>query len=269
MKYLYNILCFISSILLFSCQNSSDEDVEFIEKNIGGLRLTSLDINTIDIPVVSTKAADFSMLDKEEFILKFYKEDGSEYTGGVEDANSSGKPIIPYNGKTLKELKELGMPLLFPVGVYKVEAFSYKKDNVLVNKPYFWGETEFTIDEHQVRDVTIECKFRSIGIEVVLHNDFLNFFDDTYKVTVSNGLGSSFVFSKDNQNIHYFTEEDIPYLKVQVECRTKDNLVYPVRSYYFNKEGKEPEFNNDAPYLGEHFIITIGQKDIKVRSLSK
>ena len=268
MKYIYDVLLIISSVLLFSCQNTSEEEVSFTKKNVGGLRLTSLDINTIDIPVVSTKAADFSMLDKENFILKFYKEDGSEYTGGVEDVNSSGKPTISYSGKTLKELKELGMPLLFPVGTYKVEAFSYKKENILENKPYFWGEKDFTIDEHQVRDATIECKFKSIGVEIVLHNDFLYFFDDSYKITVSNGLGTEFTFDKGNQNIRYFTEEDIPYLKLQVECRTKDNLVYPVRSYYLNKDGKEPVFNGDSPYLGEHFIITIGEKDIKVRSLN-
>lgn len=256
MKVLYYVM--LITILGTACKKELvDVEQSVLPPNMGVLSLNTIEIETSDIPIITKSAPDFSILDKENFIIRLYNEDGSEYKGGTTDANVDGtETTIPYNGKTLKELREIGMPLLFPVGNYTVKAFSYDSAAILVDKPYFMGENTFTIEEHMENDVLVTCHYASVGVEVRLSADFLSFFKDNYKIVVSNSLGDTQTYDKDTQSVFYFTR-DCDYLKIVVQCESKDNLVYNPRSYYYNKDGNDPQFDGDGPYKGEHFIINI------------
>lgn len=257
MKTLYTSILLLLCACFYSCQTEVENEHTFTTPNIGGLNFQTFAVDTTDIPIIMTKAPDFGVLNKEDFIVRFYTHDGSEYTGGITNSEIDGSQSTnKYSGKTLRRLREMGMPLLFPIGEYTMKAFSYDSIAVLVDKPYFMGETTFTIEEHVVNDATVVCRYQSVGAEVRLSDDFLSFFKDNYKIIISNGLGSSQTFDKDNQSIFYFTE-NCDYLKVVVECETKDNLIYNPRTYYFNGKGEDPQFENDGPRRGQHFIIGI------------
>lgn len=106
--------------------------------------------------------------------------------------------------------------------------------------------------------MTVECKYKSIGVEIQLTSNFLNEFMDNYTVTVQQDMdGASAAYTAANTDRIYFTNDCNYFLKVIIECTNKDNYPYNPRVYYFNKDAMDPQFDNDAPYRGEYFIITI------------
>ncbi len=241
MKTLY---FYISLILLGFCLSSCDSEPEvgfqFSGSDMGAVNFQAPQINE-DIPRIITKSADFTMLDPSLFIVEIYKKGETTYYKRFD---------------TFEKLKEEGMPLELPVGEYIIKAFSYDSVAMLRDKPYFRGETALTIEAHEVSSASVECKYQSLGVEIVLSNAFLNFFHDTYTITVIQDTGHSATVSKDERQAIYFTQ-DCTYLKVTVECTTKDNEKYPTMVYYFNKDGDDPQFTNDGPHKGEYFIITL------------
>lgn len=251
--YVYIILLFGCGFI--SCSSEEDAGFKFSGDNAGALTIRGLTING-DIPWVITKAADFSMLDPSRFIIEIYKEGNTE-------------PYKKYD--TLEQLKQEGSALELPVGDYIIKAFSYVPKPVLRDKPYFVGESAFSIEEKEVTDVFVECKYQSLGVEIQLTEAFLSFFKDDYVVTVyqyqENGSNDiSAVFSKKNPEMIYFNQ-DCLYLKIVVDCTSKDNIKYPSFVYYLNKDGKDPEFGNDGPHRGEFFIFTIDSDKVVSKSM--
>lgn len=126
-----NIQYCISILLIglgaISCQPEKGEaDYPFTNLNVGALYLGTPEINE-DIPTIITRSADFSMLDKNKFIIEI------QGTG-----SSNGSTFKRF--ETYTQLEEYGMPLELPVGPYLVRAFSYDPADVLREQPYFLGK---------------------------------------------------------------------------------------------------------------------------------
>ncbi|WP_280749387.1 DUF4493 domain-containing protein [Parabacteroides sp. PF5-9] len=239
MKAIYLILI-LTGFSLFSCSLGHEDNFSFSGSEMGGLNLQIPTVDDSD-PIMITRSADFSILNAADFTIEIYKKGENSYYKRYE---------------TYTAMQQEGTPLELPVGDYTIKAFSYEQEPVLRDKPYFLGETDLQIEAHEISRVTVECKYESLGVEIALTDAFRHFFQDSYKITVLQDTGSSAIFTKENPKRIYFTN-DCAYLKVIIECTTKENEVYPARTYYFNKEGQDPAFNGDGPFVGEYFIITV------------
>lgn len=232
-----------------SCDSDHDPEPSFSREGVGRLFFQSVDLNE-EIPRIITKGADFSMLDPTQFVVEIYKKNGELYK----------------SFDTFQQLKEEGTPLELPVGYYTVKVFSYEPEPILRGKPYFSGENSFTIENHEVTQVTIECTYQSLGVEINMTDAFLAAFQQDYKVTVLQDNGESAIYSKEEPEVIYFTQ-DCLYLKVIVECTAKNGTEYSPRVYYLNNVGEDPEFGDDGPHTGEYFILTIDSDKISSKSM--
>lgn len=240
----------LTALYFSSCSSDHEEEFSFSGPDKGGLRLQMPNIDQTD-PVVITKAADFTMLDPELFIIEIYRAGESQYYKRFE---------------TFIDMQEEGTPLELPVGDYTVKAFSCDPDPVMRGVPYFCGEADLRIETHAISQVTVECRYESLGVEIVLTDAFRSFFNDNYKITVEQDNGASAILTKNSFERIYFTS-DCLYLKVTIECTPKNGEAYSPRVYYFNREGEDPAFGEDGPFKGEYFIITIDTDQVVGKSL--
>lgn len=245
-NYILVTLLFLCG-LLNSCQK--DEGQTFFDTNMGGLKLNLpvLEEET-DIPVI-TKGA-FGM-DANDFHVIIYKTD--DY-GGVD--LSAYKSFESYSA-----LVDSGFPILLPQGSYRIKACSYDSEKQVSDVPYFEGIQDFVIQEKTVTNVSVECMFESIGVELKLSERFADLLEKhpanyAYKVTVSNGFASQ-LFDTDNTKPAYFTAT-CDYLTVKVSV-ILDGFVYPERTYRLTNE-------NVSPQLGEYYLITLdaGNEELKL-----
>lgn len=250
MKALYFCISLLLTGFCFSSCSRDEEDFRFSGSNVGAL---NLQIPAIDqsSPIIITRAADFTMLDPANFVIEIYKaEEESCYK----------------RFETFTDMQEEGTPLELPVGGYVIKAFSCDPLSVEQGTPYFYGEAELQIEAHEISRVEVECKYESVGVEIVLTDAFLAFFKDTYTVSVEQDNGTSAIVTKENRERIYFTN-DCLYLKVTVECTTRNDVTYPPRVYYFNRDGEDPNFDGDGPFRGEYFIITVDTDKVVGKSL--
>ncbi len=250
----YYILILLIGVGITSCQSEKeDEGYLFTDPTAGALYLIAPDVNE-DIPMIVTRSADFTMLDKKNFIIEIQ---------GIGSSNSSTFRRF----ETYTALEQEGMPLELPVGSYSVKAFSYDSVAVLREQPYFFGETTLTIEAHEVSSVVVECKYKSLGVEFQLTDNFRKFFNDDYTITVQQDMdGASAIYSSNNTGRIYFTSNCDYFLKVIVEATSRDNEKHPVLTYYFNQNAEDPQFNGDAPHKGEYFIITVDSEIVTATS---
>lgn len=232
------LLCM--ALCFSSCGTDQEEGFPFSGPNTGGLHLLLPAIDQSD-PIVISKAADFSRLDPEQFVIEIYRAGESAYYKRFE---------------TFMQMQQEGTPLELPVGNYTVKAFTCDPEPVMRDIPYFYGEAELRIEPHAISQATIECRYESLGVEIVLTEAFRSFFSDDYQVTVEQENGSSATLTKESPDRIYFTQ-DCLYLKVTIACKPKNGEAYSPRVYYFNREGEDPVFGEDGPFKGEYFIITI------------
>lgn len=237
---------------MVSCSSSDTEEYTFSSPNVGALSIQTPLVNN-EIPVLITKSANFDVLNPDNFIIEIYKQGESNYYKRYE---------------TFTQLKQEGTPLELPIGDYILKTFSCNPVAMLRDMPYFVGSKTFTIVAHEISTVSVECKYQSIGVEIVLTDKFKSFFKDTYKIVISTDSGLSAIYSKETPERVYLTE-NCNYIKVSVDCTTKDNEVYPTRAYYFNKDGIDPNFNGDGPFTGEYFIIKIDTDNASGKAMIK
>lgn len=245
-KALY-LVC--ASLCLSSCGSEQDDDFRFSGPDRGGLILQMPVIDTAD-PVIISRAADFTRLDPADFIIEIYPAGESDY-------------YVRY--ETYTDMQAAGT-LELPVGDYIVKAFSHDPAAVEQEAPYFYGEAALRIESYEISRIAIECRYASLGVEIVLTDAFLSFFRDDYQITVEQDTGVSASVTRSNPGRIYFSQACM-YLKVTIECTTRQNETYPSRVYYFNREGEDPEFGEDGPFIGEYFILTIDTDNAAVRSL--
>ncbi|MDF9831116.1 DUF4493 domain-containing protein [Parabacteroides sp. PF5-6] len=243
-------LCLIlAGFCLSSCGADSDEAFTFSGPDKGGLRLQLPALDPSE-PIVISKAADFTLIDPADFVIEIYKKGEDNYYKRFE---------------TFTDMQAEGTPLELPVGEYTVKAFSCDPDPVM-DMPYFCGSTDLRIEAHSISQATVECRYESLGVEIILTDAFRNFFADIYQITVEQDTGISAVLIKHSPSRIYFTN-DCLYLKVTIECTPKNGDASTARVYYFNREGEDPDFNGDGPFKGEYFMITIDTEKIVGKSL--
>lgn len=78
-----------------------------------------------------------------------------------------------------------------PVGTYKVRSASYSGDEeeAAVDKPYYFSEKEFVVNNGEVTNVKDTCKLNSVVVNVGYNESFLNEVQDNYSITLTNGVG--------------------------------------------------------------------------------
>lgn len=238
-----------------ACSEGMDSDNSPYADGMGGLRLANSASTNITIPVI-TKSADFSEINANEFNVRILDDKGS----------------VVKEFETFSTLVEAGFPLILPQGSYRAIACSYKLGDTKVSEtPYFVDEQGFPIEEKKTSDVRLKCTYQSLGVELVLSNQFKALIeqspnDYSYKVTVSNGL-ADWEFNPDKMTPGYFTDPcDELIVKVTVRLGSS-NEWYPERTYRVVNDENNP---NTPPELGEYYIIRLdaGEEEEALKSIA-
>lgn len=221
-----------------ACSEGMDSDNSPYAEGMGGLSLENSTTTNITIPVI-TKSADFSDIKASDF-----------YVGIFDEQGSAVKEFDTYTA-----LLDSGQPLILPFGNYSVVASSYKVGDVKVSEnPYFVDEQDFIIEEKKTTNVALTCKFKSLGVELALSDQFKALLENKpndygYEVTVSNDV-ANWAFSIDQMKPGYFVDA-CEELVVKVKVRLgSSNEWYPERTYRIKNNGSSPQ-------LGEYYIIRL------------
>lgn len=222
-----------------ACSEDADLNNSPYAEGMGGLSLKNNTSTHITIPVI-TKSADFSDIDAANF-----------YVGILDEKGAVAKEF-----DTFTELLEEGQPLVLPFGTYTIISSSFKKGDTKVSeKPYFVDQQEnVVIEEKKTTNVTLKCTFESIGVELVLSEQFKKKLEEEpnnydYKVTVSNGI-AEWTFSRDKMVPGYFLDS-CDELVATVSVRLgSSNQWYPDRIHRIKN-------NSASPQLGEYYIIRL------------
>lgn len=242
------ILLYTLFIPFFAAFTNCSDDTELNNspyiKGMGGLSLKNSTFTHITIPVI-TKSADFSDIKVDNFYVGILKADGT----------------VAKEYDTFTELMNDGLPLILPHGSYSVISSSYKKGETKVSDaPYFVDQQDFVIEEKTTTNVELKCTFESLGVELVLSEQFKMKLEKEpnnygYEVTVSNGV-ASWDFSLDKMKPGYFLDPcDELVVKVRIRLGSS-NQWYPERTYRLKNDGVSPK-------LGEYYIIRLdaGEKE--------
>ncbi len=253
MKKTYILL--ISILTLFSaCRKEAGMDDGFGE-GTGALRLERPSVQSeTEIPVIVTKGS-FG-LEPSAFSIRIDRQ-GADGTYAKHTGFDSYSAMI-----------DAGMPLVLPVGDYRVVASSYDQAAAggrVSETPYFEGRQEFVIEEKTVTSVpAFTCTFESVGVELRLSDRFkakieaepLNY---SYSVTVYDGE-VSWTFDPDKHTKPAYFLDDCESLSLKVTV-TLDGRTYPVRTYYVcnSETGKVS--------TGEYYMITLDTGETETKGL--
>lgn len=251
MKLFISYIVTIASIFILSgCNKEFSTETAFADGEGGlNLQLPTFEDQT-RIPIIYTKAD--TTLDVEvepsAFVVKF--------------EGKKSKEFVSYAA-----MRDSGVPLLLPVGSYTVTAHSSGVIEDVSDKPYFEGVETFEIVEKKTTNLTIECMFKSLGVELQLSDRFKKLLEEnpysySYSVVVSNAK-TTWTFDKENMKPCYF-KDACERLVVKVIV-IMNGLTFPERTWYFTGNGKD---NGSAPALREYYVITLdaGKSDVKMTS---
>ena len=240
MKHLYVFIT--ASALLLSACGEERLPGEGFDTGTGGLRLEQPEMQSeTDIPVIVTRSG-FG-LEPGSFPIRIEQKEG-------ENSYTTYTTFVSYNA-----MLDSGMPLVLPVGNYRVVATSYEASDAgsgVSETPYFEGSQEFVIEEKTVTSVPkLLCTFESVGVELQLSEQFRNLLETqplNYKYTVSVQAGTtSWTFNQTNTApVYFLTGCEELVVKVSV---TLDGMPYPERTYRVANEG--------SVRTGEYYIITL------------
>lgn len=241
-KKLYIVLMPLLAILS-GCGGDSMEST--LPDGMGELRLRAGMSTEITIPVI-TKAADFGNLSVEDlYILVMDNRDHSVVLNKTYGELLKGNPDDPG----------AGLPIILPQGEYTVQASTHEKREDVLDNPYFMARNEAVIiDEKRTSTVELKCTFQSVGVELVISDQFKQLMEEmpeaySYKVSVSNGIASR-SFDPENMNPGYFLDAcDELIVKVQVRLGSTNDW-YPERTWRITNKG-------NAPRLGEYYVIKL------------
>ena len=231
----------VSALLLSACEEER-LPAESWADGTGGLRLEQPEMQSeTDIPVIVTRSG-FG-LEPGSFPIRIEQKEG-------ENSYTTYTTFVSYNA-----MLDSGMPLVLPVGDYRVVATSYEASDAgsgVSETPYLEGSQEFVIEEKTVTSVPkLLCTFKSVGVELRLSEQFATLLEEhpawySYSVTVFSG-DASWTFNETNTAPAYFLDgcEEL-VVKVRVTLDSRD---YPERTYYVSNDG--------AVRTGEYYIITL------------
>lgn len=234
-----------------ACSEGTDIDNSPYPDGMGGLRLKNNTSTDITIPVI-TKSADFTDIHAEDFYVGILDKDGAS----VKDFES------------FTAMLDSGLPLILPHGEYKAIASSYKLGETRVSAdPYFVDERTFIIEEKKTTNVDLKCTFQSLGVELVVSNQFKELLeklpnDYSYEVTVSNGI-ENWEFTPNKMEPGYFVDPcDELVVKIRVRLGSSNDW-YPERTYRVKNIQNNPA---TSPVLGEYYIIRLdaGEQEEKL-----
>lgn len=242
-KKLYILLMPLLAIIFSGCEGNSLEST--LPDGMGELCLRAGMSTEISIPVI-TKVADFGDIPVEDLYIL------------VMDNSDNSVVLNKTYGELLKGSQDdpsAGLPIILPQGEYTVQASTHEKREDVLDSPYFMARNEAVIiDEKRTSTVELKCTFQSIGVELVISDQFKQLMEEmpeaySYKVSVSNGL-VTWSFDPENMNPGYFQDtcEEL-IVKVQVRLGSTNDW-YPERIWRVTNKGY-------APRLGEYYIINL------------
>lgn len=242
-KHILSILGSFALLCMVGCGENEADNISVFPENMGGLNMAA-NMSTEQVIPVITRSADFSGLSADDFYIKILNDKGE----------------VTKEFESLATMRDEGLPVILPIGNYTAFASSFKPDGKEhSNEPYFeveGGSHPFVIEKMRITQVTLKCVYKSLGVELVLSDQFQGLLEKEpenydYKVNVSNGT-ASYEFSKDKMKPVYFLK-GCEELVVKVTM-TMGGREYPERVWRITNQG-------NAPKTGEYYIIRLDAGD--------
>lgn len=255
MKKTYILFLTVILSLLAACQKEENSRSDNFGEGSGALRLEQPAVQSeTEIPVIVTKGT-FGM-DANTFPIRIDQQ-------GADGTYTKHTSFVSYSA-----MIDSGMPLVLPVGNYRVTASSYDQtatDGQVSETPYFEGKQNFVIEEKTVTSVpAFICTYQSLGVELRLSDQFkakldaepLNY---SYSVTVyDNEVSWTFDPDKHTKPAYFLNDCENYILKVTVKL---DGMTFPERTYYVCNP------NTDKVSIGEYYIVTLDAGETETEGL--
>lgn len=116
------------------------------------------------------------------------------------------------------------LSIALPAGTYVATAYNYDGADVKVStRPYFMGQTEFTVQTDVTNKVDVNCKLACVEIGMELTDAFSSTFKDDYSIVVSNGADAAQTISRREIGTKYYFQ--VPKDKQSFDISVKANTV--------------------------------------------
>lgn len=166
----------------------------------------------------------------------------------ADELNVDKYTLVVKNKETQETVKEgiIGemkradgkLSFVLPAGTYVASAYNYEgADEHVSTRPYFMGQTEFTVQTAVTNQVDVNCKLACIEVGLHLTDAFNETFMDDYSIVMNNGDGASQTFTKDNINTKYYFKvpEGGKSLNISVKANTVATGAFINVNYVVNK----------------------------------
>lgn len=197
--YILTTVCLVFLMGTMSCE-MRDELKGRIPSGKGETGTFKLELDLKDITKASILAVDVSRF-------------------AIQILNEQGYVVKEY--PSYAAMLEEGVEVVLPVGTYKVRAASYagEVEEAILNKPYFVGETEFTVKAKETAEVKNTCKLDNVVVAVSYGSDFVDAVQDDYVTTLTNGNG---VLTLNKEASGYAFFKVTPTMSIAVRATTKN-----------------------------------------------
>lgn len=197
--YILTTVCLVFLMGTMSCE-MRDELKGRIPSSKGETGTFKLELDLKDITKASILAVDVSRF-------------------AIQILNEQGYVVKEY--PSYAAMLEEGVEVVLPVGTYKVRAASYagEVEEAILNKPYFVGETEFTVKAKETAEVKNTCKLDNVVVAVSYGSDFVDAVQDDYVTTLTNGNG---VLTLNKEASGYAFFKVAPTMSIAVRATTKN-----------------------------------------------
>lgn len=197
--YILTTVCLVFLMGTMSCE-MRDELKGRIPSGKGETGTFKLELDLKDITKASILAVDVSRF-------------------AIQILNEQGYVVKEY--PSYAAMLEEGVEVVLPVGTYKVRAASYagEVEEAILNKPYFVGETEFTVKAKETAEVKNTCKLDNVVVAVSYGSDFVDAVQDDYVTTLTNGNG---VLTLNKEASGYAFFKVTPTMNIAVRATTKN-----------------------------------------------
>lgn len=143
------------------------EKPQVVEEGQVNLRSMGVEINNAEkvVPSSASTTKSRASLDLSDYIVELY--------------NSRGERVESYNYGSMPEIMTL------PTGSYKVRIHSHVVQKAEWERPYFHGETDFTVKSDTITNIgTVTCKLKNIKVSIRFSDLLKKYMGDDCTVTV-------------------------------------------------------------------------------------
>lgn len=225
-----NILFTLTALMALLFSSCHSEDMRMKETGKGEVSLAKFTIS-VELEIGDIEFSRADDVDVSNFIVTIKDAKGEEVGNWI-----------------YSEMPEI---ISLAVGNYTVEAASSSQPTTGIDKPYYKGEQEFTIEANKLTEVeTIECKLANICVTFEFEDDFADLIGDDFEAIFKIG-DNSVTMTKDDEG-----------KKAYLPAVSENNLLDITWKGTLDGEAKEGTMRQDNIQVGEMHTVNFNLEKV-------